>query len=133
MANLYAFLDDAADRFPDRSAVRMDDLELSYAEPRAAVRRARTLLAEAGVEPGDRVGVMLPNVPAFPIAFYGVLAADGIVVPMNPLLKSREVAYLGDSGGYNIYPRHIWLVDALPKGPAGKILRREVAIPEGAQ
>ena len=42
---------------------------------------------------------MLPNVPAFPVFYYGVLRAGGIVVPMNPLLKAREVAhYLGDSG-----------------------------------
>ncbi|HEY2268018.1 MAG TPA: long-chain fatty acid--CoA ligase, partial [Streptosporangiaceae bacterium] len=51
------------------------------------------------VEPGDRVGIMLPNVPAFPIAFYGALAAGAVVVPMNPLFKSREVGYyLSDSG-----------------------------------
>ncbi|MGD0603018.1 MAG: long-chain fatty acid--CoA ligase, partial [Streptosporangiaceae bacterium] len=49
--------------------------------------------------PGDRVGIMMPNVPAFPIAFYGALAAGAVVVPMNPLLKSREVGYyLSDSG-----------------------------------
>ena len=49
--------------------------------------------------PGDRVGVMLPNVPAFPIAFYGALGAGAVVVPVNPLLKSREIAYyLSDSG-----------------------------------
>ena len=42
---------------------------------------------------------MLPNVPAFPVAFYGALAAGAIVVPMNPLLKSREITYyLSDSG-----------------------------------
>ena len=42
---------------------------------------------------------MLPNVPEFAIAYYGVLRAGGVVVPMNVLLKRREVAfYLGDSG-----------------------------------
>jgi len=51
------------------------------------------------MEPGDRVGLMLPNVPQFPIAYYGVLRAGGIVVPMNVLLKRREIAfYLEDSG-----------------------------------
>ena len=43
---------------------------LSYAELREAAGRMSTLLAAAGVAPGDRVGIMLPNVPAFPIAFY---------------------------------------------------------------
>ena len=47
----------------------------------------------------DRVGIMLPNLTAFPAIHYGVLRAGGVVVPMNPLLKSREVAfYVGDSG-----------------------------------
>ena len=58
-----------------------------------------TLLREKGIEPGDRVGVMLPNVPQFPVAYYGVLRAGGVVVPMNVLLKRREIAfYLEDSG-----------------------------------
>jgi acyl-CoA synthetase (AMP-forming)/AMP-acid ligase II len=79
--------------------VRLDDLVLSYSQLRDAAGRAAALLSSLGVVPGGRVGVMLPNVPAFPIAFYGALAAGAIVVPMNPLLKSREVAhYLGDSG-----------------------------------
>ena len=52
-----------------------------------------------GCEPGDRVGVMLPNVPYFPVAYYGVLRAGGVVVPMNVLLKGREVGfYLEDPG-----------------------------------
>ena len=72
---------------------------LSYAQLREAAGRMSALLGSFGVGPGDRVGLMLPNVPAFPVAFYGALAADAIVVPMNPLLKSREVSYyLGDSG-----------------------------------
>jgi long-chain acyl-CoA synthetase len=92
-------LEQAVASRPDRTALRLDDLTLSYAQLHEAVRRMSTLLAAAGVEPGDRVGIMLPNVPAFPIAFYGALAAGAVVVPMNPLLKSREVAYyLGDSG-----------------------------------
>jgi long-chain acyl-CoA synthetase len=66
-----------------------------------------TLLTSAGVEPGDRVGIMLPNVPAFPIAFYGALAAGAVVVPMNPLLKSREVGYyLSDSGAKVVLAWH---------------------------
>jgi long-chain acyl-CoA synthetase len=99
MTNLSSLLEDAAAGHPDHPAVRMDDLVLTYVQLRSAAGRMNTLLASLGVEPGDRVGLMLPNVPAFPIAFYGALAAGAIVVPMNPLLKSREVSYyLGDSG-----------------------------------
>jgi long-chain acyl-CoA synthetase len=99
MTNLSSLLDQAAADQPDRPALRMDDLVLTYAQWREAAGRMSTLLASAGIEPGDRVGLMLPNVPAFPIAFYGALAAGAVVVPMNPMLKSREVGYyLSDSG-----------------------------------
>jgi long-chain acyl-CoA synthetase len=99
MTNLSSLLDEAAADQPDRPALRMDDLVLTYAQLREAAGRMSRLLSSAGIEPGDRVGLMLPNVPAFPIAFYGALAAGAVVVPMNPLLKSREVGYyLSDSG-----------------------------------
>jgi long-chain acyl-CoA synthetase len=99
MADLFALLEHATADHPDHEAVRMDELVLTYAQLRDAAGRMSTLLGAHGVEPGDRVGIMLPNVPAFPIAFYGALAAGAVVVPMNPLLKSREVGYyLSDSG-----------------------------------
>jgi long-chain acyl-CoA synthetase len=107
MTNLSSLLESAAADHPDRTAIRMGDLTLTYAELREAARRMSTLLASLGVEPGDRVGLMLPNVPAFPIAFYGALAAGAVVVPMNPLLKEREVAYyLGDSGAKALVAWH---------------------------
>jgi len=99
VANLISALDRVAGERPGHPAVRMDDLVLDYSELREAAGQVTSLLSSAGVAPGDRVGIMLPNVPAFPMAFYGALAAGAVVVPMNPLLKSREVAYyLGDSG-----------------------------------
>ncbi|MGO9078043.1 MAG: long-chain-fatty-acid--CoA ligase [Streptosporangiaceae bacterium] len=99
MANLSSVLDQIASRQGDAPAVRTDELMLSYAQLRDAAGRMASLLSSAGVEPGDRVAVMLPNVPAFPIAFYGALGAGAVVVTMNPLLMSREIAYyLADSG-----------------------------------
>jgi long-chain acyl-CoA synthetase len=107
MTNLSSLLDEAAADQPDRPALRMDDLVLTYAQWREAAGRMSTLLASAGIEPGDRVGLMLPNVPAFPIAFYGALVAGAVVVPMNPLLKSREVGYyLSDSGARVVLAWH---------------------------
>ncbi len=75
MANLSSVLEQAAADHGERPAVRMDGLVLSYAELRDAAGRATALLSSLGVGPGDRVAVMLPNVPAFPIAFYGALGA----------------------------------------------------------
>jgi long-chain acyl-CoA synthetase len=97
MANFAELLTGAAAEYPDRVALKLDDAEVSYAVLDQASARAAGLLAAKGVGPGDRVGLMLPNVPYFPIAFFGILRLGAIVVPMNPLLKSREVAfYLSD-------------------------------------
>jgi long-chain acyl-CoA synthetase len=96
--NLAANLAEAALTYPDRPAVRLDELVLSYAELDGLSAKAAGWLRELGVQPGDRIGIMLPNVPEFPVLYYGVLRAGGTVVPMNPLLKAREVQhYLGDS------------------------------------
>jgi long-chain acyl-CoA synthetase len=80
-------------RHPDRVALRCGDLRFTFAEFDSAAARVATLLDKAGIEPGDRVGVMLPNTPAFAIAFYGIMYRGAIAVPMNPLLKARDVAY----------------------------------------
>src|SRR3954447_7278747 len=97
--NLASLLTESASRTPDRPAVRLGDTELTYGELNELSARLAALLRERGVGPGDRVGVMLPNVPEFPIAYYGVLRAGAVVVPMNVLLKRREIAfYLEDSG-----------------------------------
>ena len=83
----------------DRPAIRLDDVVLTYAELDELSARAAGWLRARGVEPGDRVGVMLPNIVQFPVLYYAVLRAGAIVVPMNPLLKSGEIEhYLRDSG-----------------------------------
>ncbi|MBN9109172.1 MAG: long-chain fatty acid--CoA ligase [Pseudonocardia sp.] len=99
MTNLAENLVATAAAHPDRTAIRLDDVELSYADLHAASARVAGMLAARGISPGDRVGIVLPNLPAFPILFHGALLAGATVVPMNPLLKEREVEYyLRDSG-----------------------------------
>jgi long-chain acyl-CoA synthetase len=99
MPNLADLLNDSAAARPDHVAIRLDDHELTYAALDEASARVAALLRAKGVAPGDRVGLMLPNVPYFPVAYYGVLRAGAVVVPLNVLLKEREVAFhLGDSG-----------------------------------
>jgi len=97
--NLASLLVESAERTPVAPAIRLGEVELSYGELDERSARLATLLGEKGLGPGDRVGVMLPNVPEFPVAYYGVLRAGCVVVPMNVLLKRREIAfYLEDSG-----------------------------------
>jgi len=105
--NLASILTDSATRRPDATAIRLDDAELTYAQLDGASAHVAGLLAEHGFEPGDRVGLMLPNVLHFPVLYYGILRAGGVVVPMNVLLKRREVAYyLGDSGAKLLFAWH---------------------------
>ncbi|MEK6438416.1 long-chain-fatty-acid--CoA ligase [Pseudonocardia sp. T1-2H] len=99
MTNLAANLIATAEKYGDRPAVRLDDHVLTYSDLHSAAAAVAGTLRSRGISPGDRVGLVLPNVPAFPILFYGALLAGATVVPMNPLLKAREVEYyLNDSG-----------------------------------
>jgi long-chain acyl-CoA synthetase len=111
--NLASLLTESAGRAPAMPAIRLGEVELSYGELDERSARLATLLSEKGIGPGDRVGVMLPNVPEFPVAYYGVLRAGAIVVPMNVLLKRREIAfYLEDSGAKLLLAWHGFLEEA---------------------
>jgi long-chain acyl-CoA synthetase len=113
MGNLATTMTETAARRGDAVALRLDDIAVSYSALDAASARIAGLLAAAGVQAGDRVGVMLPNVPYFPIVYYGILRLGAIVVPMNVLLKQREVAfYLGDSQAKAIFAWHGFAEDA---------------------
>ena len=117
MTNLAINLKDAAGQFPDRAAVRLDDRVLTYAEFDDLSARVAGRLRNLGAQPGDRVAVMLPNVIAFPIIYYGVLRAGLIAVPMNPLLKEREIShYLGDSGAGILFAWHTSGADGTVEG-----------------
>jgi long-chain acyl-CoA synthetase len=108
MTALATNLSDAVGQFPDRPAIRLDDVVLSYTDLDDLSARVAGWLRAHGVDPGDRVGIMLPNVPAFAVIYYGVLRVAGVVVPMNPLLKAREVEhYLGDAGAKVIFHWHV--------------------------
>ncbi|HEY3258667.1 MAG TPA: long-chain fatty acid--CoA ligase [Pseudonocardiaceae bacterium] len=99
MLNLAVMLDDSAQRLPDRDAVVLGDIRLSYAAVNAAASQVANLLVESGIRPGDRVALSCVNVPYFPIVYYGILKAGAVVVPLNVLLKGREIGYhLADSG-----------------------------------
>ncbi|MFZ0384825.1 MAG: long-chain fatty acid--CoA ligase [Solirubrobacteraceae bacterium] len=95
--NLACNLTDSVGRGADRPALRIDDVVVSYGRLDELTAQLAGLLRARGIEAGDRVGMMLPNVPEFAVAYYGVLRAGATAVPMNVLLKRREVGfYLSD-------------------------------------
>ena len=99
MTNLASNLVTTAQAHPDKVAIKLDDAELTWSQLHGLAARAAGSLRAAGLEPGDRVSLILPNIPAFPVLFYGTLLAGGVVVPMNPLLKANEIAYFYTDSG----------------------------------
>lgn len=88
-----SILAESARRYPAKDAIVMGDTRLSYAQVWEMSRRYAAVLQEQGIRPGSRVALLLPNVPHFAFAYFGVLALGAVVVPVHALLKAEEIAY----------------------------------------
>ncbi|MEO6955814.1 MAG: long-chain fatty acid--CoA ligase [Antricoccus sp.] len=128
--NISQNLVNSAQRHPQRTALRLDEAAMSYEALDTATTYAAGLLVEKGVAVGDRVAIMLPNVPQFAILYYAALRAGAIVVPMNPLLKEREVSYyLTNSGARLLF---VWAGYEQGAVAAAQSLDAEVVIVDPA-
>ncbi len=97
--SIASILAESAVRHADRTAVVLGDLRLTYAQLWAHALQYAAVLRERGVGPGDKVALLLPNTPHFPLAYFGTLALGAVAVPVHALLKAEEIAYvLEDSG-----------------------------------
>jgi long-chain acyl-CoA synthetase len=104
MLNLSVLLESGARTRPERLAVVEGDQTTTYAELDAKANQVAHALRARGVGRGDRVAVICPNLSAFPVLYYGILKAGGVVVPLNPQLKERELTYiLRDSGTVTVF------------------------------
>ena len=103
MYNLSTLLEDSARSYPDRDAVVLGDTRLTYAQVNGAANQVANLLVSRGIQPGDKVALTCPNLPYFTIVYYGILKAGATVVPLNVLLKGREVAYHLDDSDAKAY------------------------------
>ncbi len=99
MTNLATNLVSTATSTPEHPALRVNGQGVTYQQLHGLAAKVAGTLRANGVEPGDRVAVILPNVPAFPVVYWGILLAGGIVVPMNPLLKAGEIDYFFTDSG----------------------------------
>src|SRR5688500_4807226 len=98
MLNLSVLLEDSARKYPTRDAVVLGETRLTYAQVDGAANQVANLLVSRGIQPGDKVALSCPNLPFFPVIYYGILKAGAVVVPLNVLLKGREIGYhLGDA------------------------------------
>ncbi|WP_214107706.1 long-chain-fatty-acid--CoA ligase [Acrocarpospora catenulata] len=98
MLNLAIVLEDSAREVPDKTALVFGDLRLPYAYVDSVANQVANLLTARGVGRGDKVALACPNLPYFPMVYFGILKAGATVVPLNVLLQAREIAYhLDDS------------------------------------
>jgi len=93
MLNLAILLEDSARNVPERCAVICGDARLTYAETNTKANQVANALRDLGIGKGDKVALSCPNLPYFPIVYYGILKTGAVVVPLNVLLKGREIAY----------------------------------------
>lgn len=96
---VFYFLDEAARKYPERPCTVFKDRSISYLEMNVLIDRLASALEDLGVQKGDRVGLLLPNIPQFVLAYYAILKAGGVVVAMNPAYKQRELVFqIRDAG-----------------------------------
>ena len=93
MLNLSILLEYSAKVYPGNVAVIFNEKKMTYAELNAAANMFANGLTKLGIKKGDKVALMMPNLPYFPIAYYGILKTGATVVPFNVLFTAREVAY----------------------------------------
>lgn len=93
MLNLSTVFEYSAKDTPDKTAIVFGDKTFTYAMIQAAINQVANALRQSGIQKGDRVVISCPNLPYFPMIYYGILKVGAVVVPINVLLKAREIAY----------------------------------------
>ncbi len=142
MLNLAAVLEHSATELPEKTAIVFGEKRFSYQQINAVANQVANGLTAAGITKGDKVALSCLNLPYFPMIYYGILKVGAVVVPLNVLLKGREIAYhLKDSeakayfcfqgtpelpmaqegwAGFNEVPacEHFWVITADPAAPS---------------
>src|SRR5690606_36180260 len=104
MLNLSVVLEDSARNTPENTAIVFGDMRLPYSMIDTVANQVANLLVSRGIGRGDKVAIACPNLPYFPFVYFGSLKAGAVVVPLNVLLQSKEIAYhLDDSGAEALF------------------------------
>ena len=101
-APLYYFLEQSAQKYPDKPCTIFKGAVVTYKEMNEITDRIAAALADMGVKKGDRVGIFMPNTPQFVMAYFGILKAGGVVVATNPLYTPAEIEYQASDAGIEI-------------------------------
>ena len=116
MYNLSTVLESSARSRPDHAAIVFGNRRLTYRELDAAACQVANGLAASGIGAGDVVALACPNLPFFPMVYFGVLKTGATVLPINVLLTSEEVRYLLDDSG----AKALMCFEGTPELPIGK-------------
>ena len=119
MLSLAAILETSARDRPDKAAIVQGPARMSYRELDARAQAVAADLAGRGIGPGDIVALACPNVPAFPIFYFGVLKTGATVLPVSILLKRGEMAYILNDSGAKALVCHEGAAE-LPLGAVGR-------------
>lgn len=93
MLNLVSVFEHSAKEVPEKKAIIFADKSFTFAQIAAMVNKVANALKEKGIQKGDKVALSCLNLPYFPMIYYGILKTGAVVVPLNVLLKGREIAY----------------------------------------
>jgi long-chain acyl-CoA synthetase len=99
---LYHFLEESASKYPNKACTIFKGAEISYKEMNEVTDRVAAALADMGVKKGDRVGIFMPNLPQFVMAYFGILKAGGVVVATNPLYTPSEIEHQVNDAGVEV-------------------------------
>jgi long-chain acyl-CoA synthetase len=124
----------STDNFPNQIALVYMEHQWSYQELNSLVSKMANLLISMGISPGERVGIQLPNSPQFVIAYFGILRAGAITVPINPSFNGDELAYIFKDSGMKILITHLDMVPVLAanSNPGPQFIITDVRLPFSA-
>ena len=102
--NLASIVSHNARLAPQKEAIVWNETRMTYGQLEAMSNKVANALVAMGIGYGDKVALNCPNLPYFPIVYYGIMKAGAVVVPLCVLFKAREIAYqLEDSDAKAVF------------------------------
>ena len=131
--SLTGFLEEAVEKYGDNTALTRGEQKISYGELLDLTESFAAALYEAGVQKGDRVGLMLPNCPEYVVAFFGTMRIGATATQVNPIYVGRELTHIFDNSGTETVIVHSMMYEKAKAVQAATPLQRIICVgePEG--
>ncbi|HEY6710938.1 MAG TPA: long-chain fatty acid--CoA ligase [Rubrobacter sp.] len=131
--SLTGFLEEAVENYEDNTALTRGEQKISYGELLDLTESFAAALYEAGVQKGDRVGLMLPNCPEYVVAFFGTMRVGATATQVNPIYVGRELTHIFDNSGTETVIVHSMMYEKAKAVQADALLEKIICVgePEG--